>query len=796
LVVQIVAPPIQIVFFVTFARLHKLSLVEFSRIPLSLRKRSMFFARFATLTIILVATLAENGVAQSVETSQSRLTLEDLVASMSIEEKAGQMTQTTVDVILKEESPTEIDPEKLRVAIVDRRVGSILNVKWMAYTVDHWHSLITAIQDAATKETPNKIPVLYGIDSIHGANYVKGSTLFPHNVGVGASRDVALAKAAAKINAAETAAMGVAWNFDPMLGLARQPLWSRFEESYGEDEHLATTLGRAVIETYEAHGRDGKSSPVASCMKHFIGYSMPLTGKDRTTALIPERFLREYLLPPFAAAVKAGASTVMINSGDVNGIPAHTNSHYLKTILRDELGFEGVAVTDWEDIIRLHTRHKVAATPREAVKIAVMAGIDMSMVPFDFSFTDHLIDLVKSGEIPESRLDESVLRILQLKQKLNLFDHPYPNAELKADLGRPEYQQVALDAALHSLTLLKNKDNVLPLPKTAKILLAGPAADNLPAMHGSWSYSWQGRDTGQYPETTLTLAKAMEQAFGEEQVTCIANPDFDHADNADAEALTKAAEGHDYIVLALGENAYAETPGGIDDLMLEYDQIKLIVAAKETGKKVVVVMMSGRPRVIGWAEDQTDAFLMAYRPASKGGEAICQVLNGEFNPCGKLPFTWPRGTGDVVMYDHGHTSKINEPFPPGPTTTDAFNPQWPFGAGLSYSQFSYSNLKADRETFSGDDQVTINIDITNSDEMAGWHVVELYSRDLFASVVPCQRRLRMFKKIHLNAGETKPVEFKIDAADLSFIDRNMKRITEPGGFLIMIGDKQLEIEFQ
>lgn len=756
----------------------------------------MFFIRYTTLTLILALLPFKTGLAQSIANPKNLSSVEALIASMSIEEKAGQMTQTTVDVILKDDSPTEIDPQKLRVAVVDRQVGSILNVKWMSYSVEQWHSLLTAIQDSATKETSNKIPVLYGIDSIHGANYIDGSTLFPHNVGVGASRDVALAKAAAKISAAETAAMGVPWTFDPMLGLARQPLWSRFEESYGEDEHLATTLGQAVVATYENHGRDGNSAPVASCMKHFIGYSVPLSGKDRTTALVPERFLREYLLPPFAAAVKAGTSTVMINSGDVNGIPAHANPHYLKTILRDELGFDGVIVTDWEDVIRLHTRHKIASTPREAVKIAVMAGIDMSMVPFDFSFTDHLIDLVKSGDVPESRLDESVRRILTLKQKLNLFDRPYPDSKLKADLGRPEYSQVALDAALHSLTLLKNEDRALPIPKTAKILLAGPAADNLPAMHGSWSYTWQGRDATRYPKTTLTLAKAMKQSFGSDRVTCIANADFDHADNADAEALSKAAEGHDYIVLALGENAYAETPGGIDDLMLDYDQVKLIVAAKETGKKVVVVMMSGRPRVIGWAENHTDAFLMAYRPASKGGEAICQVLNGEFNPCGKLPFTWPRGTGDVVMYDHGHTSKINEPFPPGPMTTDAYNPQWAFGEGLSYSNFSYSNLKADRETFSDGDTVTISVDVTNSEEMDGWHVVELYSRDLFASVVPCQRRLRQFKKLRLAAGETKTVQFEITAANLSFINRELKRVTEPGEFLIMIGDEQLTLEFK
>jgi beta-glucosidase len=755
----------------------------------------MLSYRCTLLALLLAPILSQTGSAQSTANPTKQSSIEALVASMSIEEKAGQMTQTTVDVILKDSSPTEIDPEKLRVAVVERGVGSILNVKWRSYSIDQWHLLLNAIQDAATKETSKKVPVLYGIDSIHGANYVNDSTLFPHNIGIGATRDVALAKAAAEISAAETAAMGIPWTFDPMLGLARQPLWSRFEESYGEDEHLATTLGPAVIATYEDHGRDGKSSPVASCMKHYIGYSIPLSGKDRTTALVPERFMREYLLPPFAAAVKAGASTVMINSGDVNGIPAHANPYFLKTILREELGFEGVVVSDWEDVIRLHTRHKVASTPREAVKIAVMAGIDMSMVPYDFSFTDHLIDLVKSGEIPESRLDESVRRILQLKEKLNLFERPYPNSELKADLGRPEYSKVALDAALHSLTLLKNDDNALPIPETAKILLAGPAADNLPAMHGSWSFTWQGIDASRYPKSTLTLAKAMKQVLGEDRVTCIANPDFDHADNADAEALTRAAEGHDYIVLALGENAYAEMPGGIDDLRLEHDQLKLIVAAKETGKKVVVVMMSGRPRVIGWAEKHTDAFLMAYRPASNGGNAICQVLNGEFNPCGKLPFTWPRSTGDVIAYDHGHTSDIKEAFPGG-TSADAYNPQWDFGSGLSYSDFGYSNLKSDRETFGSGDTVTISVDVTNSDEMEGWHAVELYSRDLYASVVPCQRRLRQFKKIHLDAGETKNVEFEITAANLSFINRELKRVTEPGEFLIMIGDEQLTLKFK
>ncbi|HMQ61150.1 MAG TPA: glycoside hydrolase family 3 protein, partial [Flavilitoribacter sp.] len=419
--------------------------------------------------------------------------VKDLMARMTIEEKVGQMTQVTIDMVMQDQGNQNIDEAKLRTAILDKKVGSILNVKWYGYDLAKWHEIISRIQDVAVGESPHKIPVLYGIDAIHGANYILGGTLFPHNIGMAATRNDELVKAAAKITAAETRASGIRWNFDPVLDVGRQPLWPRFEETFGEDTYLTGQMGSAVIQAYEEDGLE-EITAVASCMKHYLGYSVPLSGKDRTPAYIPETQLREIFLPPFEKAVKAGASTIMINSGEVNGVPVHASHFLLTDVLRGELGFEGLAVSDWEDVIRLHTRHKIAATPKEAVMLAVNAGIDMSMVPLDYSFYDLLLELVKEGKVSEKRIDEAVERILLLKFRLGLFDNPYPEEAAKNQFGRPEYSQTALNAALESITLLKNEGNILPLTGNPKILVAGPGANNKASLHGSWSFSWQGQD--------------------------------------------------------------------------------------------------------------------------------------------------------------------------------------------------------------------------------------------------------------------------------------------------------------
>ncbi|MEL7001253.1 MAG: glycoside hydrolase family 3 N-terminal domain-containing protein [Bacteroidota bacterium] len=458
---------------------------------------------FFLVCIIAVSTLN----AQSLTTKQEEQ-IKSLMSKMSLEEKVGQMTQITLGVLMKDGSTTEIDKKQLRQAIVDNHVGSILNVAGHALSVDQWHALLTTMQDIATKETPNSIPIIYGIDAIHGANYTLESTLFPHNIGIAATRNMDLVKESAEITAKEVRASGIRWNFDPTMGLGRQPLWSRFEETYGEDVYIATAMSKVAITTYEKDNLKAGNA-VAACMKHYLGYSYPQSGKDRTPAYIPENMLREYFLPPFREAVNAGVETAMINSGEVNGMPVHGSKYYLQDILRGELGFEGVTVSDWEDIKRLHIRHQIASSHKEAVAIAVNAGIDMSMVPTDYSFNKLLVELVNEKKVSLERIDEAVFRILRLKMKVGLFENPYPETNLKSNFGRPEYKDVALTAARESITLLKNKNSILPLRKDVKILLAGPAANDITALHSSWSYVWQGNESKYYPSTTLSSKESL-----------------------------------------------------------------------------------------------------------------------------------------------------------------------------------------------------------------------------------------------------------------------------------------------
>lgn len=720
--------------------------------------------------------------------------VEALLSKMSIEEKVGQMTQVTIDLILKDSSPDAIDEKKLKEAIINKKVGSILNVKGSAYTMETWHRIQKRIQEVATKETPNKIPVLYGIDAIHGANYIEGSTLFPHNIGMAATRNPELVKQSAKITAIETRASGIRWNFDPVLGLGRQPLWSRFEETFGEDVHLVTAMGTAAIKGYE---EDGLKSPtaVASCMKHYLGYSIPASGKDRTPAYIPEYTLREYLLPPFKSAVDAGTSTVMINSGEINGVPVHASKYLLTDILRGELGFEGVAVSDWEDVIRLHTRHKVAATPKEAVRLAVEAGLDMSMVPFDYSFYDLLLELVKDGAISESRIDESVRRIIKLKYKLGLFDNPFPEKAALAKVDPKKSQEVALNAARETITLLKNEKSVLPLKKGAKVLVAGPAANNLTSLHSSWSYVWQGNDDSQYPKSTLTIKESLEAKLGKGNVISAAQRDYNNAANFDAGQLKKDAANVDYIILCLGEDAYAETPGNIDDLTLDSKQLALASAAIATGKPVVLVLVEGRPRVISSIEKDIPGILLAYRPSTMGAQAIAEVLTGEYNPNGILPYTYPKHTGDLIKYDHKYTEGIRED-EPNTYTNGAYRPQWAFGHGLSYTTFEFSNLKTDKATFSAGEKLNLTVTVKNTGKRAGKVTVELYSRDLFASITPNFKRLRKFEKIELAAGASKQVSFTVSPEELAFINAQGKKVTEAGTFEFLVKDQIVSVEYK
>lgn len=717
-----------------------------------------------------------------------------LLDKMSIEEKVGQMTQVTIDMILKDEETMVVDEAKLRKAILEKHVGSILNVKGHAYSAEVWHNIITQIQNIAIKETANKIPVIYGIDAIHGSNYTSGSTLFPHNIGMAASRNPELVKIAAKITAIETKAVGIPWNFDPVLDVGRQPLWPRFEETFGEDVYLVGELGAAAIIGYEEDGLN-QPSAVASCMKHYLGYSVPLTGKDRTPSYIPDNVLREYILPPFKRAVEAGVATVMINSGEINGVPIHGSKYYMTDILRGELGFEGVAVSDWEDVIRLHTRHRVADTPKEAVRQAVDAGLDMSMVPLDYSFYDLLLELVKEGTITEERLDLSVGRILKLKLDLGLFDNPFPQKEALKDLHKKEYDAEALKAARETMTLLKNNDNVLPLSKKTKVLVAGPSAQDITSLHSSWSFIWQGTDASQYPEHTQSIKEAIEKKIGKKNVISSAQADYSDPANFDVDQLKKDAAKADYIILCLGEKAYAESPGVIDDLTLDKNQLDLAQAAIATGKPVILVLVEGRPRVISAVEEGIKGILMAYRPSTLGAEAIADVLFGDYNPSGILPFTYPRHPNDLVLYDRKGTEEIREDRP-NVYGQGGYNPQWPFGFGLSYTTFAFDNLKVDKTTFGPNDEVQVAVEVKNTGKRDGKVAVELYSKDLYASITPSAKRLRKFDKIDLQAGEAKQVSFSISPKDLAFVNMEGKWVTEPGEFELMIGDKVVKIDYR
>src|SRR2546423_3347984 len=642
--------------------------------------------------------------------------IEALLKRMTLEEKVGQMTQLAIGMIATGQDQTvQIDPAKLDKAIGHYGVGSILNVHEQALTVDKWHEIIGQIQTAA-KKTRLGIPVIYGIDSIHGANYIQGSTLFPQEIGMAATWNPELMKRGSEIAAMETRAAGIPWSFSPVLDIGRQPLWPRFYETFGEDPYLAKLMGAAFVRGLE--GTDVSSQDhVAASLKHYIGYSFSFNGRDRTSAWIPENELREYFLPTFDAAVKAGAHTVMVNSAEINGIPGHINRHILTDILRDELGFKGFVVSDWEDIKKLVTVWHVAANEKEATRMAIMAGIDMSMVPLDYSFADYLIALAKEGAVPQSRIDEAVRRILKVKFELGLFENPMPNPALKSKIGLAESRQAALQAARESMTLLKNSSDLLPLTKDRKVLVTGPTADSLISLNNGWTYVWQGSEASLYPKDLPTIRRAIEAKVGASNVNYVpgtkitrrpGSPSNGTPTNIETEvdipAAVRAAAAADVVVLCLGEGSYTETPGDIPDLNIGEPQRRLAEAIEATSKPVVLVLAEGRPRIINGIADHANAVLMAYNPGNEGGQAVADVLFGDFNPCGKLPFTYPRFANGLMTYDH-------KAFETESFDNAGIRSQFEFGEGLSYTTFSYKDLRVDRKTIGATDQLSVTVTV-------------------------------------------------------------------------------------
>lgn len=741
------------------------------------------------LTVLIsISTIAQNN--SSPETKATAL-----LKKMTLEEKVGQMTQVTMAVFAKGGWANEdgsLDPIALKKAVVDYKVGSMLNTTAHALPVETWRTIITQIQDEV-KNTRLKIPVIYGLDAIHGQTYTLNSTLFPQNIAMAATRNPELVRQAAKVTANELRAGGVRWNFAPVLDIGRQPLWSRFPETFGEDVYIVKKMGAVAVKAYEEDGLQNPTA-VATSLKHYLGYSASRSGKDRTPIYLPEIELREYYLPQFREAVKTGSASVMVNSGEINGVPVHASKYLLTDVLRKELGFEGVIVTDWEDIKRLHDRHNVAATPREAVVMAVNAGIDMSMVPADYSFYDLLLEAVKKGEVSMSRIDDAVKRILVMKYRTGLFGNPYPEPAAFANFGKPEYQQYALTAAQEAMTLLKNQDNVLPLAKNMKVLVAGPSAQSISALNGCWSYTWQGNDDRWYPADSKTIYQAIADKIGAANVFTTTGKGFDNLMNYDAAAITTAAAKADAIVLCIGENAYAESPGNTSELALPKEQENLVIAAALTGKPVILVLTEGRPRFITSIEPSVKGILMTYWSGKKTAEAVADVLFGDYNPGGRLPFTYHKSMGEIVMYDRKPTEEVREVFNDNVGT--GYDPLFAFGHGLSYTSFEYGDIILNKNTLSGNETLTASITVKNTGSRAGKHTVELYTRDLFASITPSMKRLRAFDKISLQPGEVKTVSFSITKDDLAFVNDKLKTVTELGEFEIMIGNKKAKFLYQ
>ena len=714
-----------------------------------------------------------------------------LIEKMTVEQKVGQMTQINLGFLSSsvdqhDGKVKKIDKEKLKNAIENYHVGSILNTAGTAYTIDKWHRILTEIQDIALA-TPLEIPVLYGIDAIHGVTYTKGSTLFPHNIGLAATRNPAIANQIAFATAKECRASGLRWNFDPVLDVGRNPLWPRFCETFGEDPFLVSSLGVELIKGYEQDGLS-ENTAVASCMKHFIGYSDPKSGKDRTEAYISDITLWQKHIPSFKAAIDAGASTIMINSSMINDVPVHASYRLLTELLRNKLGFEGMIVTDWEDIIRLHERHKIAATPREAVRIAIEAGIDMSMVPNSFSFCEHLINLVKNGDLSEDRIDESVRRILVLKRDLGLFENAYPEKDAVQNFGLQEYQSLALNSARESIVLLKNSDQVLPLSKNKKYLLLGPGANCLSALNGCWSYSWQGDKEDVYPKTSKTILEVFQERFSSNQVLCDVKSDYSNSTNFEINYSDEEISNVDYVILFLGENAYAESPGNIDDLTLDHNQIKLAKRAISLDKKIILVLIQGRPRIISDFSANMDGIINAFLPGSMGAQAIVDVLFGDFNPSGTLPFTYPAHSGDLLTYDHKNLSAMVRTAP-NKKIYGGYHPAFKFGEGLSYSDFSISDFKLNSDTISGDEKLQVSFQLKNNSNLDGTKNIDVFIQDHFASLAPDVMNLKAITKVFLKGGDQKEVTITLDKADLFFFNAYGEKLLEEGFFSVLIEDQ-------
>lgn len=729
--------------------------------------------------------------------------IQQWLKKMTLEEKIGQMCEITIDVVTDFEKSRDgftLSEAMLDTVIGKYKVGSLLNVPLsVAQKKEVWAKAIRQIQEKSMKEIG--IPCIYGVDEIHGTTYTLDGTLFPQGVNMGATFNRALVRRGAEISAYETKASCVPWTYAPVVDLGRDPRWPRMWENYGEDAYLNTVMGVEAVLGFQGSDPNhiGRYN-VAACVKHYMGYGVPVSGKDRTPSAIPRSELREKHFAPYLAAIRAGALSVMVNSAVDNGMPFHANKELLTDWLKRDLNWDGLIVTDWADINNLCTRDHIAATKKEAIKIAINAGIDMSMVPYETSFCTYLKELVEEGEVPMSRIDDAVARVLRLKYRLGLFDNPYWDIAEYDKFGSPEHAAGALCAAEESEVLLKNDGNLLPLKQGTKILLAGPNANSMRCLNGGWSYSWQGHRADEFAGAYNTIYEALCNKFGKDNITYepgvtyapYKNDNWWEENPVEIEKAVAAAANADVIIACIGENSYCETPGNLNDLTLSANQRNLVKALAATGKPVILVLNEGRPRIINDIEPLAKAVVHVMLPGNYGGDALANLLAGDVNFSGKLPYTYPKYINSLATYDYKPCENVGQMA--GNYNYDAvMDVQWPFGFGLSYTSYAYSNLNVDKSSFAPGDVITVSVDVTNTGSVEGKESVLLYSSDLVASSTPDIKRLRGFDKISLKPGETKTVTLKLAADDLAFVGYDGLWRLEKGDFVLACGGKTVTV---
>lgn len=760
----------------------------------------MHILRNSSLAVLLGMACVSQAMPSAIPSDKKlEAKVEKTLSKMTLDEKIGQMTELSIDVLGEwKDGEFQLNKEKVYNAIAKYKVGSVLNSPGpVAQTPQKWQEIIGTIQELSMKEIG--IPCIYGLDQNHGTTYTLGGILFPQNINLGASFNPQLAHDAAVVTAYETRAANCPWTYSPTVDMARDPRWSRVWENYGEDCLVNAVMGSAAVRGFQ--GDDPNHIPadrIATSVKHYMGYSQARTGKDRTPAYIPVSELREKCFAPFKACVEAGALTIMVNSGSVNGVPVHANKELLTVWLKEELGWDGMLVTDWADINNLYTREHVAADKKEAIEIAINAGIDMAMEPYDLNFCTLLKELVEEGRVPMSRIDDAVRRILRLKYRLGLFDTPVTNLKDYPEFASKAHAELAVRTAEESEVLLKNKNNILPLKKGVKILVTGPNANSMRCLNGGWSYTWQGHLADRFAGDYNTIYEALGNEFGkdnvlqEQGVTYVPEGNYYEENAPEIEKAVAAAGNVDVIVACIGENSYCETPGNLSDLRLSENQRNLVKALAGTGKPIVLILNEGRPRIISDIEPLADAVIDILLPGNYGADALANILSGKANPSARMPYTYPKDPAALTTYDYRVSEEMDKM--EGAYDYDAvISVQWPFGYGLSYTTFKYDNLKASATDFKAGDDITLSVDVTNTGAVAGKEVVMLFSRDMVASMTPENRRLRAFEKVELQPGETRTVTFNLKGSDLAFVGADDKWILEKGAFRMQAGDKTLNL---